>query len=661
MKKEKLFVLAAASLLTCGAVAVPMTIHGQKEATPVLAATKDVAVFKAAEVVSKSSYGAYSNTDWGVTWGGNNISLGTNSGSIGKCKLSAFSQFCIDPITSKTTATAAYNKTEISSLVNKISFSYSNGSGDSGKIYLLHSVDNTTFSKIELAGSLEQGSSIAKNMEFSFEALKGYFAVVLTTNATNGNWRFDNVEISFGYENDAELSQISISKPATKTDFYVGEELACSGLEVTASYSDDTTKVLSNDELVFTPALGTKLTTDITEVQIAYTEGSKTFNASYNISVLERNVTEIVVKTQPTIKNYAVGDTISLAGLILTVKYDGGADTDFGPFKTNAEYVGVTTNPSLDTPLALADTKYEINYLGKTCEVAITVSEVEKYSKVASLDDLIVGSKVTIASADGKKVISSTQNDNNRGAVAVTSTDPSGNIKNFGGMGVFELGAADQLVSGTYSFKDSNGYLSAASSSKNYLQSSKTLNKNGSWSIDVDKQGTISAMANGQYTRNILKYNSSASIFACYSGGQNPIAIYQCAPVEITDSIWADNLLVKLGGTCQTDGSTDKTVLEHQWGVVKGLADKMDKTSLKDVVGNANGTNIEKAIARYEFVASKYGFEDYLGRGIEKTAQAKSYLLGDSKNNSLSIIAASIFAGAVITVGLFFALKKKKA
>ena len=666
MKKEKLFILAVASLVACSAIAVPMAIAGQKEAAPALAATNNVEVFKSAEVVSGSSYGAHSNDKWGITWGGNNKSLGTNGNNSSKCNLSSFAKFCVAPITPKTIATAVYNKTEISSSVNKISFSYSGGKNDSGKIFLLHSTDNATFSEIKLNDPSKQGASIAKNMEFSFGDLTGYFAVVLAKSSTSGgDWRFDNVEISFAYENTAELSNISISKSATKTSFYVGEELTCSGLEVTASYSDETTKVLSNEELVFTPALGTKLTKETTEVKIAYTDGEKTFNASYNISVLERNVTEIIVETQPTIKDYAVGDTINLAGLSLTIKYDAGKESSFGPFKTNDEYVGVTTNPSLDTPLTLADTKYEVNYLGKTCEVAITVSEVEKYSKVTSLDNLIVGSKVTITSEDGKNVISATQKAYNRDAVAVPSTDASGDIKAFGGMGVFELGSADELISGAYSFRDSNGYLySASTDKKSQLKSESKLDASGSWAIRFSEKGELSLAAQVNNTRNALRYNPNNGnpLFSCYaSGSQSPVAIYQHAPAEITDSIWADNFLVKIGGACQMSGSTNKETLEHQWNVVKALTDKMDKATLKDVVGNVSGTNIERAIARYEFVASKYGFEDYLGRGVEKTAQAKSYLLGDSKNNSFAIIAGSVFVGAVITIGLFFALKKKKA
>lgn len=666
MKKEKLFILAAASLVACSAIAVPMAIAGQKEATPALAATNEVAVFKSADLVpANAGYKKYENSNWCITYGGGVHSVGTNSGSIGNCNLSGFDKLCIDPITSSMTAAGVFNKKEISSSVNKISFSFSGGKNTTGKIYLLHSTDNVVFSQIALADPSKQGASITTGMEFSFGALNGYFAVVLTTGATSGNWRFDNVEISFSYESAAELNNISITKSASKTSFYVGEELTCSGLEVTASYSDETTKVLSNDELVFTPALGTKLTKENTEVKIAYTEGENTFNASYNISVLERNVAEIVVKTKPSIKNYAVGDTINLAGLSLTIKYDGGEDSSFGPFKTNGEYVGVTTNPSLDTPLTLADTKYEVNYLGKTCEVAITVSEVEKYSKVTSLDNLIVGSKVTIASVDGKNVISATQKDNNRDAVAVPSTDASGDIKAFDGMGVFELGSADELISGAYSFKDStNGYLYAASTDKkSQLKSKSKLDASGSWAIRFSEKGELSLVAQVNNTRNALRYNPNGGnpLFSCYaSGSQKSVAIYQHAPAEITDSIWADNFLVKIGGACQMSGSTNKETLEHQWNVVKALTDKMDKATLKDVVGNVSGTNIERAIARYEFVASKYGFEDYLGRGVEKAAQSRSLVMEEG-NNILAIISACVFAGAVITVGLFFALKKKKA
>ncbi|MBR5592628.1 MAG: endonuclease [Bacteroidaceae bacterium] len=94
---------------------------------------------------------------------------------------------------------------------------------------------------------------------------------------------------------------------------------------------------------------------------------------------------------------------------------------------------------------------------------------------------------------------------------------------------VLEEGA----VAGTYAFNVGGKYLAASSSSSNYLATKDALDANGSWTIVItDALATITAQ--GDKTRNILQYNTSAPRFSCYTGTQKSVNIYAKSPMITT-------------------------------------------------------------------------------------------------------------------------------
>ncbi len=86
------------------------------------------------------------------------------------------------------------------------------------------------------------------------------------------------------------------------------------------------------------------------------------------------------------------------------------------------------------------------------------------------------------------------------------------------------------VVEGTYAFNVGNGYLAASSSSSNYVATSTTLDANGSWKIVIN-DGLAVITAQGDNSRNILQYNTSAPRFSCYKGTQQSVNIYAKSPV----------------------------------------------------------------------------------------------------------------------------------
>jgi hypothetical protein len=86
------------------------------------------------------------------------------------------------------------------------------------------------------------------------------------------------------------------------------------------------------------------------------------------------------------------------------------------------------------------------------------------------------------------------------------------------------------VVNGTFAFNVGNGYLVASSSSSNYVATSTVLDANGSWKIVIN-DGLAVITAQGDKTRKILQYNTSAPRFSCYTGTQKSVNIYAKSPV----------------------------------------------------------------------------------------------------------------------------------
>ncbi len=147
----------------------------------------------------------------------------------------------------------------------------------------------------------------------------------------------------------------------------------------------------------------------------------------------------------------------------------------------------------------------------------------DQFDLVTSVADLQIGDKVIIYAVGKNVAMSTNQKKNNRGEQAVT---PDGNsIPLTEGVQIITLEAGK--TANTFAFNVGNGYLCAASSSSNYLHTETTLTANSSWSISIASSGSATVKSTGSYTRNWMRYNNTASLFACYSSGQADIALYK--------------------------------------------------------------------------------------------------------------------------------------
>lgn len=166
----------------------------------------------------------------------------------------------------------------------------------------------------------------------------------------------------------------------------------------------------------------------------------------------------------------------------------------------------------------------------------------QSYQLVKSTKGLVSGDKYLIVAKDYNKALGGiSESQNNRNAVDVDIETDGNNISTIStvpsGACVLELKAQD---SEKWAFYDAsnNGYLYAASSSKNYLKTQDKLNSNGKATIDIALDGVATIKFQGTNKNNWLRYNNNSGsiLFSCYSSGQQDVYLYHyVAPTGTTD------------------------------------------------------------------------------------------------------------------------------
>jgi len=149
------------------------------------------------------------------------------------------------------------------------------------------------------------------------------------------------------------------------------------------------------------------------------------------------------------------------------------------------------------------------------------------FTKITSASDLEAGANyLIVAHYDDLGVLAmGKQNNNNRKAVVVSengesiTVTPGTDANSETDVFQFTLGGS----TGAWTFFDEakGGYLYAASSSSNYLKTQTALDANGEWAITFDADGTAEVVAQGENTRNHMRFNpntqNNAPLFGAYS------------------------------------------------------------------------------------------------------------------------------------------------
>lgn len=134
---------------------------------------------------------------------------------------------------------------------------------------------------------------------------------------------------------------------------------------------------------------------------------------------------------------------------------------------------------------------------------------------VRSVSDLHVGDHIVLANAESGVALSVTQGSNNRPQTSVVIMGETLTLN--GDVQLLTLGGQ----SGRWTLYTGDGYLAAGSSTKNVLATQSDVTSNAEANIDIDTEGNAIITFQGSNSRNVLRYNKSASLFSCYSASSS--------------------------------------------------------------------------------------------------------------------------------------------
>ena len=369
---------------------------------------------------------------------------------------------------------------------------------------------NTTTEGIE--GSLSVKAEGQHTLTFTGVTADMTEIVIVFTGSGSSNVRLDDILLTYTPPSNRTLSSISLSG-TYPTTFKVGDTFSHEGMTVTATYDDNTTEDVTEDASFEGYDMSTA---GDQEVTVSYTEGEETKTATYDITVKNIQLTGITLSGDyPT--TFDVGDTFSHEGMTVTANYDDETTEDV---TSSATFEGYDMSTAGEQEVTVSYTKGEVT---KTATYNITVNALtgDAYTLVTNVADLADGDNIIIVNKDAGKAMGG-QNSNNRAATAVTfDTDGNAIVPSSTAIQVFTL---EGNTEGWY-FNTGSGYIYAASSSSNHLKTETEADDNAKASISIS-DGDATIQFQGSNTRNLLKYNSTNSIFSCYASGQQPVQIY---------------------------------------------------------------------------------------------------------------------------------------
>lgn len=156
------------------------------------------------------------------------------------------------------------------------------------------------------------------------------------------------------------LESIAINTMPEKTEYFIGEALDRKGLTLLGTYSDGSTKVIS-EGFSCSPATFS----ESGEQAITVTYGKK--ECSFNVNVSEIVLTNIEVETKPTKLEYFVGEFLNKTGMTLKATYSDGS-------------TAIITENFTCVPMLLTDAGTQVitvHYGDLKCEFEVTVHETE--------------------------------------------------------------------------------------------------------------------------------------------------------------------------------------------------------------------------------------------------------------------------------------------
>ena len=422
--------------------------------------------------------------------------------------------------------------TDASKLANGdvIILAYVNEEGDAWAMSTTQNANNRAANPVEIEddGTIIPGSSIQQitvEEEYYFNVGDGYLYAAGTT----GNWLRTEAE-----PDDNALADITIDENGDATIVFQGANTRNHMRFNTNNGNPMFSCYAENSSVKTLPRIYRKITGDtpvLEDAELAYEV--ETFTATIG----EDN--EFPVLSNP--NELPVTYTSSDEG-VATIDEDGNITL------VAAGETTITATSDETSKFKAGEASYLLVVEGE-----VTPIEYGKYQLVTDASTLAAGDEILIAyvnvgeEATVAQAIGSEQAANNRPAVDVTYNDDETLTPDATAQIITLEGDAEG-----WNFNVGNGYLYAASTTKNWLRTEAEADENAKATITIDEIGDATIVFQGENTRNTLRFNpnNGSPIFSCYGStsttGSLPRIYRKVAevegetiPVTISSAEWA--------------------------------------------------------------------------------------------------------------------------
>lgn len=352
------------------------------------------------------------------------------------------------------------------------------------------------------------GSNVQKSdWTISTSEIPGTITSVKVTAYAGGS---GTIKVSVGGKDFTYNNSINPNLPSSYGNGYDFTGSASGEIKITMQASSKA-MYLQSIEVTFTTGGGSSETKELGAIMMGSTE----------ISTDETNPTTATVKGRGTISftsaNAASMNVYTLSDNVLAASSGEGSVTWTAPAATDEEQV---IDLKVVSQLQNEGEELQKKEAFVTVTVLVKSNVSDDFTLITDAGDLYDGMEMYIVSET--KALS-TQNSNNRAAVDVTITNDV--LTHVADAQLITLEATNETGK-PWKFNVGDGYLYAASSSKNYLKTTAKPDDNAKATITIASSGTATIKFQGDNTRNLLKYNSSRNLFSCYEGGQTEVQIY---------------------------------------------------------------------------------------------------------------------------------------
>ena len=160
------------------------------------------------------------------------------------------------------------------------------------------------------------------------------------------------------------LNAIAITTKPNKTEYIEEQNFDTTGMKVTATYNDGTSKEVSN----YTVTDGNKLAVGKTTVTVSYTENEVTKTVDQAITVSKKTLSSIRIFTAPNKTTYIEGQNFDATGMKVTAIYNNSTN------KEVTDYI-ITGGNNLTTDKTSVIISYTESSITKTTTQPITVTK----------------------------------------------------------------------------------------------------------------------------------------------------------------------------------------------------------------------------------------------------------------------------------------------